>query len=196
MSVNYTSIIEIAAANKEVILSSLSNDTIFAAEKTVQNFRFGNLENKNEYMVINSNVGIGSTAPTCTLDIHGKVFVDGDSYMNCNLNVTGYSAFSNDVIIIDGKNLLLGSSSTNKILKTDTTNSVMKNGIQNITSSSSGTISFNYTFSDTPNVVITLVNSSAINVSIVSISNSSFTWTSASTITSGSINWIAIGTSI
>jgi hypothetical protein len=106
MSSNLTAIIEITSTDGQTIPSCLSNDIVFATIANTQNFRFGNL-NSNEYMVINSNIGIGISNPTkklhvvgdgqftSNLTVGGNLILSGATTLSSNLNVIGTTSLSN-----------------------------------------------------------------------------------------------------
>ncbi len=116
MSSNLTAIIEITSDDGQTIPTCLSNDIVFASQSNTQSFRFGNL-NSNEYIVINSNVGIGISNPTkklhvigdgqftSDLTIGGNLILSGASTFSSNLNITGFTSLSNTLNVIGATSL-------------------------------------------------------------------------------------------
>ncbi len=81
---------EVASQDQQTINTSLANDLLIIVESSNQKIRFGNASNSGtEYMVIHSNIGIGTTNPI------QKFAVIGEGYFSSNLIINNSNLFVN-----------------------------------------------------------------------------------------------------
>jgi hypothetical protein len=179
---NLSAFIDIASVDKETLNSSLSNDMLFITQKSNQKFLFGNYDLNTDYLVIHSNIGIGTSMPT------SKLHVLGDGYFSCNLATSGNVCigYSNPSYTLD----VYGTSYFRSNLIVNSSNTTF-GGTLNVT----GASAFSNTSIFTSNLIVNSKNTSLLGtLNVTGASAFSNTTTFSSNLIVSSYNTSLLGT--